>query len=654
MALKASSALEKHPLLFILVLSFAITLINEILGRHSAIGAVSFLFNYPLRFAANMFIVMLALSVSLLFKKRVFFIFFFSLLWLGLGITNGVVQFFRIAPFGFIDITLLPSIITIFGVYLKPWQIVLVVIAVLLALFFIVLVFIKTVKRAAIYKKAGISVLITAVCLACSFGITFFGHGNDNIEAIANIVEAYRQYGFSYSFMTGAFDRGITRPDFYSRDAVVRLVSSLKDSPETNVRPNIIMVQLESFFDPSYLENIELNENPIPVFTRLRDNYSSGFLTVPSVGAGTVNTEFEVLTGMSLDYFGLGEYPYSTVLREEACCSVARDLRALGYTAHAVHNNSATFYDRNIVFAQLGFDDFISIEYMEDVEYNPIGWAKDSILTNEISEALDSTPGRDFVFTVTVQGHGKYDLGEDFADTDGITITEDEDEDEAGAIAYYLSQLRETDEFIGSLVSALSRRAEPTVLVLYGDHLPNLDISPDDLQSGDLYATEYVIWDNMNLPEEDRDLSSFRLTAEVFKKLGLNGGILSKYHSTQAEKSYYDDGLKLLQYDMLYGKYYCYGGANPYRSSPLTMGVTPIVITDAVWAEGRLTVFGTHLTPFSRIAVNGNELDTEFEGKGIISAELKAPPNEEDIITVRQVSSTSEILSESVGMHWGG
>lgn len=68
-------------------------------------------------------------------------------------------------------------------------------------------------------------------------------------------------------------------------------------------------------------------------------NYSSGYFKVPSVGAGTANTEFEVLTGMNLRYFGPGEYPYKTVLKDQTSESAATALAALGYGTHALHNN---------------------------------------------------------------------------------------------------------------------------------------------------------------------------------------------------------------------------------------------------------------------------------------------------------------------------
>ena len=69
---------------------------------------------------------------------------------------------------------------------------------------------------------------------------------------------------------------------------------------------------LESFVDPSDVKFLQTSEDPVPNFHNLLNNYSSGYLKVPVVGAGTANTEFEVLTGMSMQYFGTGEYPYKT------------------------------------------------------------------------------------------------------------------------------------------------------------------------------------------------------------------------------------------------------------------------------------------------------------------------------------------------------
>lgn len=92
-------------------------------------------------------------------------------------------------------------------------------------------------------------------------------------------------------------------------------------------------------------------------------------------------------------------------MQSKTCESAAYDLRKLGYSTHAIHNNDATFYDRYKVFSHLGYDTFTSIEYMDsDYQKTPLGWAKDKMLTAQIKKALDSTEGADYIFTISVQG----------------------------------------------------------------------------------------------------------------------------------------------------------------------------------------------------------------------------------------------------------
>ena len=653
LAVRSGAALDQHPALFVFILAFTVTLVVEMASRHSLWKGIGFLFLHPVHLAANMMIILVTFAIGLFFRKRVFFIAFFTTFWLGLGITNAIVLVFRVTPFGAIDIALLPSVYAVISVYLDFWQILLIIAMIALAVAALAITFIRSPKSAPSYRSAVLVLLVSTAAAVGTYSLTVVGHEKDRSEIFSNINNAYQQYGFVYCFCTGAVDQGIDEPDFYSQDSVGLLLADLEALPDSGLRPNIVMVQLESFFDVSYLDDVICDENPIPVFTYLRKNYSSGFLTVPSVGEGTANTEFEVLSGMSMDFFGMGEYPYKTILREEACETIATDLKDMGYTAHAIHNNTATFYGRDTVFAQLGFDTFTSIEFMENVEYNPIGWAKDGVLTQEIIKALDSTQGQNFVFAITVQGHGKYQRGIDSEEMEGLNIIWEDHVEDSEALAYYLSQLRETDAFIGELVAALEERAEPTVLVLYGDHLPNFNIGTEQLSNGDIFETEYVIWNNLGLPVEDKDLSAYQLSAEVLRQLGMSGGILSNYHQQMSGKDGYIDGLNLLEYDMLYGEFYCYGGENPYTASDLQMGVAPVVVSDAVWSDGVLTVYGEDFTQWSCAAVDGDVLDTVFLDSGTLTAQLKEPPGDGAVITVRQnAASSSMVLLESAGLEW--
>ena len=116
---------------------------------------------------------------------------------------------------------------------------------------------------------------------------------------------------------------------FLIRESVVREIILRKKSKELRRRkknlpetkeekqPNILFLQLESFFDPTLVNYLDISEDPIPNFRKLMKEYSSGYYKVPSVGAGTANTEFESITGMSLHYFGPGEYPYKSILKRD-------------------------------------------------------------------------------------------------------------------------------------------------------------------------------------------------------------------------------------------------------------------------------------------------------------------------------------------------
>ena len=116
--------------------------------------------------------------------------------------------------------------------------------------------------------------------------------------------------------------------------------------------------------DPTEITFVNLSKDPVPNFRSLSENFTSGYLTVPVVGAGTANSEFEVLTGMNLRFFGTGEYPYKTILKQTNCESIASDLSEIGYGTHVVHNNGGNFYSRANAFSQFGFDTFTSKELM--------------------------------------------------------------------------------------------------------------------------------------------------------------------------------------------------------------------------------------------------------------------------------------------------
>lgn len=626
-----STGIIKH-IAFYIIVPVILGLVIESLNRKSLIAGVEYMVGSPLLFCFNTLIILLTLSFALFFKREIFVFVSVSSVWLLFGIANYIILHFRVTPFSAVDFTLIKSAISVSGHYFSMLNIAMVVVALCLIAFCLACLY----RKAPYHKhRNGKNIIVSFVSVAViTIVIMFIKSSSTSVQALStnytNISEAYENYGFVYCFTNSLIDTGIAKPDNYSEEAVQAITQKLDDNKSTvyeNGKPNIIFIQLESFFDVDYVKGLKYKKDPLPVFHSLHENYTSGMLTVPTVGAGTVNTEFEVLTGIRQHDFGVCEYPYKTILKSVASESICHDLAKLGYKSHSVHNNDATFYGRNIVFSSLGFDTFTPMEYMNGITENDNGWANDDILVDEIIKTLNSTKGADFTFGITVQSHGKYDVA---MDKEYPLEVSGAPEGMEAQYTYYVNQIAEVDQMIGNLIDKLSERDEKTLLVLYGDHLPSLDISTDELENGDLYQTQYVTWNNYGLDKKDKDLTSYQLYPYILGQAGIHEGIITKYHQqSDWQAAGYTEGLTMLSYDLLYGENYAYNGINPFNNSDLKMGTDKISVTDVeeipVVADDEKTylVTGTGFTPYAQVYFDGSHLDTEW----IDSSHLKITEN---------------------------
>lgn len=618
----------------IFILSAVLNAIIELASRKSFIGLFSYIGNSPLVFLLNTLIIALPFTAVFVVKRRVFTCIALIVAWLFMGVVNGILLVFRTTPFTAADLLLIKYAANMATNYFTIIQLVLIGVAAALALAFCALVWKKAPvsDRRVNYGRGGCFI---ALCILAVLGLTKEAM-NAGLVAVhfGNIGEAYLAYGFPYCFSNSLFNTGISKPEGYGTETmeVIRdqeLVPENTYALSEDTKPSIIMIQLESFFDPMLWEHNPADDDPIPFFHQLQENYPSGYLSVPSVGAGTANTEFEAITGMNLDFFGPGEYPYKTVLKKTVCESTAFDLKNLGYKTHAIHNNEATFYDRHKVFSQIGFDTFTPIEYMNNIERNPTGWCKDKILTGEIIKTLDSTPEPDFIYTISVQGHGRYS---DFA--------------------YYCQQIGEMDQFIKSLVNTLRTRKEPIVLVMYGDHLPGFEWTAEEMKNKSLYQTEYVVWNNMNLPQVKKDVEAYQLAAHVFNMLNIHEGTMIRFHQKyldgkETEEEGYLEDMKALEYDILYGGRQVYDGESPYEATKLSMGIDKISMDQVVYNDSNLLVFGENFTSYSKICLDGKPVETTFVWPELIIAKDVA---QEDLegkeISVWQIGRDKVMLGE--------
>jgi len=599
-----------------IILPFLINLITDSLGMEKFWGGFEMLFSKPFVFLCNTLIIASTIAPGFILKRfRYFWVCIVSSVWLILGIANYILLSTRVLPLTPHDIQLVDVLPIMMKKYLSPVAMAIICIFLVLLLLTLFTIFFRTLAMPK--KKTDIKrPLIFFVSIITSTAIFLkIGIASGMLETeFRDLPKCYTENGFAYSFSASLVGSGVSEVEGYDMNLMDEIVAPFKETSANDIKtPNIIFVQMESFFDLNSLNNMEFSQNPVPNFTKLKNENASGLFTVPIIGAGTVNTEFEVITGMRNSDFGPGEYPYKTVLLETTCESIAYNLKNHGYTSHFIHNYLGAFYGRNKVYSNLGYDYFLSIEYMTGYEVNVNGWAEDKILVKYINESLDSTQGPDLINAVTVQGHGSYDIDSGY--TKHLTVTECENEEMRASYEYYANQIYEMDMFLGELMEAVSSREEETIVVVYGDHLPSIGFEDDDLEGRSRYETDYIIWNNMGIDYEKEDISAYQINSKVLEKLNITDGVINSCHQNYKNSENYEYYLQALEYDMLYGDKYVFDGKNPYPPSLMKINRRKMTIHNVVKSDiidDTYTVIGDNFTKRCYVRVGFKLVPTQY------------------------------------------
>lgn len=643
--------MNRFSLIFHALLACIINFVIEAISRHSVVAAWDYMTGTPMVFLYNAFMIFVTFSIVYLFKRRIFVRMIIGAIWVILGIANGYILLKRVTPFNAQDLKIAGDGIALINNYCNGFEVVVIAVGAVALLIWLISMW----RRGGQYagKIHHIAALIGII--VCGVLYTFVTNIAIDKRVVStyfgNIAFAYEDYGLPYCFSASLFNTGISEPNGYTKKAMAKIdkdgeLNQTAASRSSDELPNIIVVQLESYFDVANAEFFTTSEDACPNLHNLYQNYSNGYFKVPSVGAGTANTEFEVLTGMNLRYFGPGEYPYKTYSKKHPTESAATALASLGYGTHALHDNTGNFYSRANVFNNMGFDTFTSKEFMNVLQTTENGWAKDEILTHHIMEAMDTTKQEDFVFTVSVQGHGNYPETQ-VIENPKIKVEGIEDEALKNKWEYYVNQVYEMDQFVGDLIKAVEERNEPSVVVFYGDHLPTMGLKAEDLKSRYLYNTNYVIWDNIGLQKHDKNILAYQLMSEVLNRLDIHSGTVFNYHQQRKGTKNYLSDLELLQYDILYGKQYVYNGKAPITEGHMVMGIRNVSLSSIVpQLNSGYSLYGENFTKYSRVYVNGEKQKSSFLNNTRINlseTELK----DGDVIQVGQVGSSDTIFRMS-------
>ncbi|SDK54924.1 LTA synthase family protein [Sediminibacillus albus] len=225
---------------------------------------------------------------------------------------------------------------------------------------------------------------------------------------------------------------------------------------------NVIFVSLESV--QSFVINNEVNGEEItPFLNDLIDEsyYFENFYHQTEQGK-TSDSEFLVENSLyplsrGAVFFTHGQNEYNAtpeILNEE------------GYFTSVFHANNKSFWNRDVMYNNIGYDKFFDLDSYEVTEDNSIGWGlKDKPFFEQSMKYLESQQQPFYSKFITLTNHYPFDLSEEDASIDQY-------DSNSKTLNQYFPTVRYTDEAVEQFFKELKESGlyEDSIIVLMGDH----------------------------------------------------------------------------------------------------------------------------------------------------------------------------------------
>lgn len=377
--------------------------------------------------------------------------------------------------------------------------------------------------------KAAAAAAVTAVFVVF---ITFFGCGKffETHNPDKYYFDKYdttlsnKKFGTVLTFWLNAKRMIIEKPEGYSKTNAEEILSTF-NTESGGKKPNVVVIMDEAFSDLTGVYDIETDREVLPFFNSLTENTVRGDMLVSVFGGNTCITEFEFLTGLTAGNFDTDTNAFTQSVTKPVN-SLAYDFKAMDYKTVAIHPFWGNSWRRNKVYPLLGFDESIFAEnfgtgieksganlrskpVFGDFEYIR-GYLSDNDCSNKIKQQFEQKQNGEklFVFNVTIQNHGGYAYkGKDFSNE--FSSSENNSE-----LEQYLTLVNKSDAAIQELVEYFKSYDEPVVLVVFGDHQPNIKFARNTreeysyLDKNAKYTVPFAIWANYDIEEKEVKLTS--------------------------------------------------------------------------------------------------------------------------------------------------
>ena len=389
----------------------------------------------------------------------------------------------------------------------------------------------------------------------------------------------YHEAGFVPAFITYLQKMRVEKPEGYSLEAVNSLLEdyqpeetqltpiaaaapmqteSVSDEEIASKKPTIIAIMNETFSDLSVVGPLTCTQDHLAFFHSLKDDPQTleyGWNYVSTLGGGTSTTEFEFLTGNSISNTN-GINPYAD-FQFSNVPNLARQLKNQGYHTIALHPETASNWRRSSVYPAMGFDEFLSTSYGDfaDAERYVFDRVSDQGDYEELIRVYEKQDGPSFLFNVTLQNHGGYDIN---AVPEGDRVAVDEQYAMYTDFQAYQSLIHRSDQALQYLIDYFRNVDKPVILCFFGDHQPWLneifewtlrdagktENDNDVTVSERYYTVPYLIWSNYEIDEDfslenesGQDIMSTNyLGTQVLRYAGLPLSSYDNYRIAQREE----------------------------------------------------------------------------------------------------------------------
>ncbi len=396
--------------------------------------------------------------------------------------------------------------------------------------------------------------------------------------------EGYQVYGFMQVSVEG-FQKAaykVEKPEGYSLEQVEKLGEELGTGKEQAVKylgsavpdirqADIFLIINESWYDVSQVSDLTTDVEVMPVIKNM-ENTLQGYIVEPNISCGTNLSEYEALTGNSLQLMQ-GITPFNS-LNMEGATSIVSCLKEQGYETAVLHPESRDTYNRILAYPAMGFDSYSFIDDFEEWDY----WEqRTEYVTDEsnfknvlkVYEGMSEEAPR-FFYNLTTQNHGDYVLNS-YQKSTVHAQREFEDEWLGYRVNEYLSCVNLTDEAFGNLIQRLKEQERPVLVCMVGDHAPafiesiaDKEMSQEEMNMK-LRSTPYVIWANYDLGEAKLpEYIGLPYIPSIL--LALAGAQQTPYYEYMANEMLPQVPVLTAysQYRDKDGNYYTYGEESPY------------------------------------------------------------------------------------------